>query len=297
MKVIVTRCQISDFFDCEKDKENYIPNQWRNHSSDLFWIEEAVQKSKSQTSVIQFASYFRWNWFGMKYKYTKESKWGWFGSATTIHVPLIADDFGGKEGIHRVAMNHLQFKTKVYDFANTILKEVGVKGDNYSVIQWRGEIHSLDYVSCAKHIITARDIMREKAAAGTATSIINKDKSNGRGDDNGFVKSNGDGHEKNPNPFILISSLNHNESLQVTWEDQTLNRNKTTSWKTGSKGNDAQEALKLLLDENGFLKLDSLASRHLDFIRDPIYLAATDLILAQNSKEFVTCDKPHYLVR
>ena len=58
-----------------------------------------------------------------------------------------------------------------------------------------------------------------------------------------------------------------------------------------ARGADAQEALKLLLDDNGFLKLDLFVQKHQDFVRDPIFLAAADLVLAQKAKEFATCDK------
>ena len=101
----------------------------------------------------------------------------------------------------------------------------------------------LDYVTCANHIVTARNIMN--AAART-----------------------------NSTPFVLISSLNRNE---------------TNVWNGGSKGNGTQEALNILLDDNGFLKLDTLAQKHLKNMKDPLVLAILDLILAMKAKEFTTC--------
>jgi hypothetical protein len=163
--------------------------------------------------------------------------------------PLIPDK---GHTVDKILKKYLHFTQEIYDFVDMILKEAGIKDENYSVIQWsRGEIHSLDYVSCARHIITARDIMQEKEVARH-------------------------GHGRNETPFVLISSLNRNESL---------------AWNNKARGPDAQEALKLLLDDNGFLKLDLFVQKHKDFVRDQVFFAAADLVLAQKAKEFATCSK------
>ena len=196
-------------------------------------LEAAVARSqKSQRTVLQLTgSYFKSGWNNMMFK----------------GRPLIPSEGPTASMINK---KYFHFTQEIYDFVAMILKEAGIKDENYSVIQWRGEIHSLDYVSCARHIITARDIMQEKEVAR-----------HGRG--------------RNETPFVLISSLNRNKSLV---------------WSKNSKGPDAQEALKLLLDDNGFLKLDLFVQKHQDFVRDPIFLAAADLVLAQKAKEFATCD-------
>jgi hypothetical protein len=237
----IYRCQTANEFEHEYGcgKDPYILNQWRNHSSSLLWLEQAVARSQSQSqsqpTVVQINGYFKWGWLGMKYE----------------GRPIIPHGQNGKRIINNVALKHLQFNSDIYDFVDMILKEAGIKDEKYSVIQWRGEIHTLDYISCAQHIVTARDIMRE--------------------DNNG-----NDNNETSSTPFILISSLNRDESF---------------TWKKTSTGSVAQEALTLLLDTNGFLKLESLVQKHLDFIKDPIFLAAADLILAQKANEFATCDK------
>ena len=207
-------------------------NQHSNISSPS--LEAAVASAQnSQRTVLQLTSYWKDGWKNMKFK----------------GRPLIPSKGPTVKMIYN---KYFHFTQEIYDFVDMILKEAGIKGENYSVIQWRGEIHSLDYVSCARHIITARAIMQEEE---------------GRRD----YKTRG-----NETAFVLISPLNRNESL---------------TWNTRSKGADAQEALQLLLDDNGFLKLDLLVQKHQDFVRDSIFLAAADLVLAQKAKEFITCDK------
>ena len=204
-------------------------NQYANTSSPL--LEAAVARSQSQRTVVQLQGrYFRMGWYNMKFK----------------GRPLIP---GGGPTVNKIRKKYFHITQEIYDFVDMILKEAGIKDENYSVIQWRGEIHSLDYVSCARHIITARDIMQEEEVAR---------------------------HGRNETPFVLIAPLNRDEKL---------------AWNIKARGSDAQEALKLLLDDNGFLKLDLLVQAHQDFVRDPVFLAAADLVLAQKAKEFATCDK------
>jgi len=68
-----------------------------------------------------------------------------------------------------------------------------------------------------------------------------------------------------------------------------LNRNEANVWDEHSNGNGTQEALNIHLDDNGFLKLDTLAQKHLKNMKDPLVLAILDLILAMKAKEFTTC--------
>ena len=204
-------------------------NQHSNISSPS--LEAAVASAQnSQRTVLQLTTYWRDGWKHMKFK----------------GRPLIPSKGPTVKMIYN---KYFHFTQEIYDFVDMILKEAGIKDENYSVIQWRGEIHSLDYVSCARHIITARAIMQEEEVAR---------------------------HGRNETAFVLIAPFNRNESL---------------TWNNRSNGADAQEALKLLLDDNGFLKLDLLVQKHQDFVRDSIFLAAADLVLAQKAKEFATCDK------
>ena len=208
-----------------------VVNQYSKTSSPS--LEAAVARSQqSQRTVVQLSGYRKDGWYNMMFK----------------GRPLIPDK---GHTVDKILKKYLHFTQEIYDFVDMILKEAGIKDENYSVIQWRGEIHSLDYVSCARHIITARDIMQEKEVARR-------------------------GHGRNETPFVLISSLNRNESL---------------AWNNKARGPDAQEALKLLLDDNGFLKLDLFVQKHKDFVRDQVFFAAADLVLAQKAKEFATCSK------
>eukprot|EP00978_Attheya_sp_CCMP212_P043491 scaffold285110_cov60-Attheya_sp.AAC.1 len=194
-------------------------------------MKAAIQRSLKQKTIIEIYQYFKDGWEKMKYK---------------------GQDLVDYKRIKYVVRNNFHFKPEMYDFVDTILKEAGIQDGKYSVIQWRGELHSLDYVSCAKHVITARDIMTEKKG------LFNKT-------DNG----------NNKNPFVLISSLNRNESM---------------SWNKKVRGTEVQEALGLLIDTHGFIKLDSFVNKHQDFFTDSVFLAVVDLIIAEKAEEFATCD-------
>eukprot|EP01068_Selenidium_serpulae_P014674 Selendium_serpulae@DN6124_c0_g1_i5.p1 len=121
-------------------------------------------------------------------------------------------------------------------FADELKKE-----NNYSVIQWRGEIHKLDYMTCAKQVVEVKDF---------------------------FVKTEGD------IPFFIMTSLHKNETL---------------AWSDRSTGTTAQEALSLLVDDNGFLKLEILMAEQGVKVKDKILHAIYDLILAAKGRQFITC--------
>jgi hypothetical protein len=187
-------------------------------------MEAAIQRSHTQKTIIEIYSYWKSGWHST------------YNGQNLVKDELFPD----------FLRNKLPFKPEIYDFVDTILKEAGIQDGKYSVIQWRAEHHKLDHVTCAKHIITARDIMTENNGTHNAT------------------------------PFVLISSLNRNESM---------------TWNTKVRGTDTQDALNLLIDTHGFIKLDSFLSKHPDFFTDNVFLAVVDLILAEKAQEFATCDK------
>jgi hypothetical protein len=63
------------------------------------------------------------------------------------------------------------------------------------------------------------------------------------------------------------------------------------AWNDNVRGTDIQEALDLLIDTHGFIKIDSFMSKHQDFFTDKIFLSVVDLIIAEKAEEFATCDK------
>ena len=188
-------------------------------------LERAIEASKIHNTVLQMTSYWREGFSSMEHR----------------GKPLLPDK--SNRYVNQIKFKYLHFKQEYFSLIDAMLQDAGIKNDDFSVIQWRGEIMDLDYVTCANHIVTARNIIN--AAART-----------------------------NSTPFVLISSLNRNE---------------TNIWNGGSKGNGTQEALNILLDDNGFLNLDTLAQKHLKNMKDPLVLAILDLILAMKAKEFTTC--------
>jgi hypothetical protein len=104
------------------------------------------------------------------------------------------------------------------------LDEAGIVNHDYVVVvQWRAELENIDYLECAKHIVPTRDLKKRN--------------------------KNGEKGITEDTKFIFMSSLNTDES--VVWE--------STVWNNAIK-TDVQIALHYLLDEHGFLKIDSLVA-------------------------------------
>lgn len=61
--------------------------------------------------------------------------------------------------------------------------------------------------------------------------------------------------------------------------------------KTGKLTNTPKEALDLLVNQNGFIKLDSLLKACKVKVKDSGMLAVYDLILASMANNFATCSK------
>jgi hypothetical protein len=181
---------------------------------------------------------------------TKYDKWGW---RTTLfnHKHIVP---GGVKYTQKFKYKYFPFQERYSSFIDQLLDEAGIVNHDYVVVQWRAELENMDYLECAKHIVTARDLVKKR------------NKSGGKG-------------ITEDTKFILMSSLNTDES--VVWE--------STVWNTAIK-TDAQNALHYLLDEHGFLKIDSLVAKHKEAAKDQIDYSIWDIVLAVEAKDYVFCD-------
>ena len=128
---------------------------------------------------------------------------------------------------------------------------------------------SLDFVTCAKHIVTAKklmtaDLVREGNPTGPSLAAM------------GGIES------APPEPFVLISAMNRNKSTYRKEGGVEMNAD---AW--GDKFYQTQKALDILMDQDSFLKLDTYQDSY--HVRDSIVLAVLDLILSTRATRFATC--------
>ena len=96
---------------------------------------------------------------------------------------------------------------------------------------------------------------------------------------NEMLQSHGDDKD-NPSsiPFVLTSNLN---------------KTKSTVWLGRDGEQDSEDALKILLEGNNFIKLDTYIDKLMNdydvLIKDFLRLAVVDLIIFNKAKQFVTC--------
>jgi len=182
---------------------------------------------------------------------TKYDKWGW--RQTLFNRKHIVP--GGVKYTQQFKFEYFPFQERYSTFVDQLLDEVGIVNHDYVVVQWRAELDNMDYLECAKHIVTVRDLVKKR----------------NRGGAKGITKDT---------KFILMSSLSTDES--IVWE--------STVWQESTKG-EAQNALHYLLDEHGFLKLDSLLAKHKKAAKDQIDYSIWDILLAVKAKDYVFCDQ------
>lgn len=178
---------------------------------------------------------------------TKYDKWGWRNTLFN-HKHIVP---GGIEYTQEFKLKYFPFQERYSLFVDKLLDEAGIINHDYVVIQWRAELHTIDYPECAKHIVTARDLL-QKRNIDTSDSGISKN-----------------------TKFILMSSLNSDES--VVWNELSM-------------GSQARDALHYLLDDHGFLKIDTLVAKHKEEAKDQIDYAIWDTIMAVKAKKYVFCD-------
>ena len=210
-------------------------------------VNSPDSSSKTKNIVLQFSEYWKNGWT----KYQHNGK--------TLMPRETEDD---KTIIDYVKLNYMHFHQDLYDIANAFLHEAGITNNHYSVIQWRAEILDLDYVTCANHILTAKDNMMSSSNSSPS-------------DDTTDTK-----------PFVLMSSLN---------------MDKSAVWLGRDGGQDSQDALDLLLNDGGFHKLDTFIEKHkMEYAilsKDIISLALMDQIIAIQAEDFVTCDRSFQITR
>jgi len=129
--------------------------------------------------------------------------------------------------------------------------------DVFSAIHWRAEKEGMDFMECAKAVVSAKKSMLEKM------------------DTNSIDQGEGRRH-----PFVLILSLNKDPDMMWTGSREVTTRRHSN--------NTANQALDYLLQDNGFLKIDDLLKQTIS-IADPGMLAVYDLILATKATHFATC--------
>lgn len=180
---------------------------------------------------------------------TKYDKWGWRHTLFN-HKHIVP---GGIEYTQEFKLKYFPFQERYSLFVDKLLDEAGIVNHDYVVIQWRAELHTIDYLECAKHIVTARDLLQKR---------------------NSDIDTSDSGITKNTK-FILMSSLNSDES--VVWNELSM-------------GSQARDALHYLLDDHGFLKIDTLVAKHKEEAKDQIDYAILDTIMAVKAKKYVFCD-------
>jgi len=186
---------------------------------------------------------------------TKYDKWGWRHTLFN-HKHIVP---GGLEYTQEFKLKYFPFQERYSLFVDKLLDEAGIVNHDYVVIQWRAELHSIDYLECAKHIVTARDLLTKR----------NRNRNN-----HADASASGITITKNTK-FILMSSLNTDES--VVWNELSM-------------GSQAKDALHYLLDDHGFLKIDTLVAKHKEEAKDQIDYSIWDTIMAVKAKKYVFCD-------
>lgn len=74
-----------------------------------------------------------------------------------------------------------------------------------------------------------------------------------------------------------------------------LNKDKSNVWLRRDGGQDSEDALKILLEDNNFIKLDTYIDKLMNdydvLTKDSVSLAIVDLIISNKAKQFVTCNR------
>ena len=147
-------------------------------------------------------------------------------------------------------VDKLSFHPSHVKTVENILLMSNITEENYSIIHWRAEKDGMDYMECAKAVLNA------KYAIENMTT----------------------GHH----PFILLTSLNRNESKMWT---VAQNRSIVRPWSTIIQSLD-------FLSDHSIQKFDELMNTQ-DRMHnyDSEMLAVYDLILAMKARIFATCAK------
>jgi hypothetical protein len=179
----------------------------------------------------------------------------WRGSLDDLGWQLGIDDF---PAVTEFEGKIIPFHSEHLQFVDDLLQRGNITRNNFSAIHWRAEKLDMNFTRCA---IAVNDVKR----------IMLKNMSN-----NKIAKAGDDLRHK----FVLMSSLNENEDMM--WSNS---RNSTSNDTTSS-----QLALRYLLRDNGFIKIDDLLENE-DKLLDSGMLAVYDLIIASKANNFASCVK------
>ena len=154
----------------------------------------------------------------------------------------------------QIYSQNLAFTDRIQSLADKTLQSMNISSqEKFGVLHWRAEKPGLDYESCTRQLIQAKEAIEQ------SSSLIYQ-------------------QEDQPRmPFVLMSSLSLDSNLQW-WGDRQ--RDFTGNWTSS-------DALLSLVDDHGFRKADSSLPDQPDLI---VY-AAVDLILAKRATIFSTCTK------
>ena len=149
----------------------------------------------------------------------------------------------------------LPFHSEHVKFVDDLLQRGNIEIDNFSAIHWRAEKVGMNYTRCARAVNNVKQIILKRNMSS-----------------NNITETGGESTHK----FVLLSSLN--EDSDKMWAESRMISNKKSM----------REALKYLLHDNGFVKIDSLLEKE-HKLGDSGMLAIYDLIIAAKAKNFASC--------
>jgi len=211
------------------------PSMGMKRSFSIEAADDMIKSRESSLAVIHFTNGYR--------------KLGW-GNTKYNGYPLVPDSL-----LNYVQNNHdlVIFKKEHHEFVHSTLQKAGIKEGAFSVIQWRAELTDLDYITCANHIVSAKEIMSN-------TAVTMKD------------------YKAEAFRFFIITPLHKDESL---------------AWNELVTGDQSQKALQILLDNGFLKFEILMADQNKTFkMKDKIFGVMYDMILASIAEQFSTCD-PH----
>jgi hypothetical protein len=230
-------------------------------------IQRLMDKSNQEHFVLHMEDYWRgsgvyelgWQ-FGMYILDDEEERF-----EEGMEIP----DKGVFEGMT------IPFHPKHIQFVDDLLQRANITNNNFSAIHWRAkkkgsldfmwraEKKGMNFMQCARAVNEAKHIMLRKMMSNNTNNTAQKEE------------------ESSQHKFVLISSLDENEDMMWSGARNTIINGTTSS----------QQALRYLLRDNGFIKIDGLLESQAKKVHsdDPGMLAIYDLIIATKAKSFATC--------
>jgi hypothetical protein len=150
----------------------------------------------------------------------------------------------------------LPFHSRHLQYVDDLLQRGNITSNNFSAIHWRAEKAGMNYTRCARAVNNVKHIMLKRNTSS-----------------NNNITEAG---EESRHKFVLLSSLN--EDSDKMW---------LGSRRTSDKSS-IRKALRYLLHDNGFVKIDDLLEKE-HKLRDSGMLAIYDLIIAAKAFNFASC--------